>query len=333
MEEGKLFKQLRQARGFTLAHLSDDLNSRSFISKFETGASNISLHRLEHLLGKINVSFEEFLYLRALDQGTAHFEHVLYTPMYLTSVFIEQLDQVLAINKDAYSSAESMQRGIRQITALKKEIADKQDSTFILLYADSIQHTFKVNLEANVAQTQTEAQTQREHFFETYRIRTRPVVSYLLKVDDWGVYEVLLFRYFQFLFPIDTSHRLLKTAISRTQKESGLAVMREVQLDLLFSTFSTFINFRHFEWAKEALDLAEEILFDRGDLLNSANLLCYQGWYWYILGNIEKGIQKFDQGLSVFRILKQPKQVSLWEMILKSVKKNALDPNRYLVFR
>lgn len=174
---------------------------------------------------------------------------------------------------------------------------------------------------------------QTDQFFETYRLRTRPVVSYLLKVDDWGVYEVLLFRYFQFLFPVETSHRLLKTAISRTKKETGLAVMREVQLDLLFSTFSTFINFRYFEWAKEVLAIAEEVLFNRGDLLNSTNLLCYQGWYWYILGDTEKGMQKFEQGLSVLRILKQPELVNVWEKMVKIIKKNAIDSSKYMVFR
>lgn len=327
MEEGKLFKQLRQARGITLNQLADQHNSRSFISKFETGASNISLHRLEHLLGKINVSFEEFLYLRALDHGVANFEHLLHTPIYLTSIFVAQLNQILAINKDAYSTRETLQHGLAQITALKEEILTTQDNTYILLYADFMQHIFKINLEEGHTQFQTEL------FFEDYRLRTRPLVSYLLTVDDWGVYEVLLFRYFQFLFPVDTAHRLLKTAISRTKKESGLAVMHDMQLDLLFSTFCTFINFRHMEWAKEALVLAEDILFDRGDLLNSTNLLCYQGWYWYILGDTEKGMQKFEQGLAVFRVLKQPDLVSSWEKIIKIVKQNAMDPGRYLMFR
>ncbi|WP_430610802.1 helix-turn-helix domain-containing protein [Enterococcus sp. DIV0876] len=327
MEEGKLFKQLRQARGFTLAQLSDTQNSRSFISKFESGASNITLHRLAHLLEKINVSFEEFLYLRGLSQGKADFSNLLQTPMYLTSSFIEQLDRILAINKDVYSSNETLQRGLKQMTALKEEIAATHGNGFILLYVDFMTHIFQINLEEENTQVRT------DQFFETYRLRTRPVVSYLLKVDDWGVYEVLLFRYFQFLFPVETSHRLLKTAISRTKKETGLAVMREVQLDLLFGTFSTFINFRHFEWAKEVLAIAEEVLFNRGDLLNSTNLLCYQGWYWYILGDTEKGMQKFEQGLSVLRILKQPELVNVWEKMVKIIKKNAIDSSKYMVFR
>ena len=56
MEEGKLYRQLRKERGYTIAHVADEQNSRSFISKFEQGASSISIHRLERLLENIHVT-------------------------------------------------------------------------------------------------------------------------------------------------------------------------------------------------------------------------------------------------------------------------------------
>ncbi|MFW7431207.1 helix-turn-helix domain-containing protein [Vagococcus carniphilus] len=40
MNEGELFRKLRKDRGFSLEQVSDEINSVSFISKFEKGQSN-----------------------------------------------------------------------------------------------------------------------------------------------------------------------------------------------------------------------------------------------------------------------------------------------------
>ncbi|MDT2598296.1 helix-turn-helix transcriptional regulator [Enterococcus hulanensis] len=66
-----IFRELRKDRGLSLQDLTDEINSRSFISKFEKGDSKISFHRLEHLLERLNVSMEEFLYLRAKSRGAS----------------------------------------------------------------------------------------------------------------------------------------------------------------------------------------------------------------------------------------------------------------------
>ena len=63
MNEGELFRKLRKDRGFSLEQVSDEINSVSFISKFEKGQSNISFLRFERLLQNVNVSMDEFLYL------------------------------------------------------------------------------------------------------------------------------------------------------------------------------------------------------------------------------------------------------------------------------
>ena len=55
MDEGKLFRKLRKDRGLSLEQVSDELNSVSFISKFETGNSNIRVNSMKQLLEKVNV--------------------------------------------------------------------------------------------------------------------------------------------------------------------------------------------------------------------------------------------------------------------------------------
>jgi len=85
MEEGKLYRQLRKERGYTIAQVADEQNSRSFISKFEQGASSISIHRLERLLENIHVTVEEFYYLRAQQKGIKSHDNLMSFPSYMTS--------------------------------------------------------------------------------------------------------------------------------------------------------------------------------------------------------------------------------------------------------
>lgn len=328
MEEGKLYRQLRKERGYTIAQVADEQNSRSFISKFEQGASSISIHRLERLLENIHVTVEEFYYLRAQQKGIKSHDNLMSFPSYMTSEFMDLLDRILGINKEAFLSNAHAQRSKEGLEEMRSElIAASKQHSFVFLYLEITKEIHEINLSG------PKPNHSSSDYMEKLRTKTRPVISYLTKVDNWGVYEILLFRYFQFLFPVETSYHLLQIAISRTKKEQGLSLMREIQMDLIFSCFTTFVNFRRLEWAKEVLTIAEELLADRGDMLNSTHLLCYQGWYWYIYGDQEKGLLKIDQGLSIFRVLKQTKMVNLWERSLHSIKKNAEEPNSYLMFR
>jgi transcriptional regulator with XRE-family HTH domain len=95
MNEGQLFRKLRKDRGLSLEQVADEMNSVSFISKFEKGNSNISMHRLERLLQNINVSFEEFLYLRELDNAPDLNQTLKVLRGYLTSDFYFSLAEIM----------------------------------------------------------------------------------------------------------------------------------------------------------------------------------------------------------------------------------------------
>ncbi|MFC3928703.1 Rgg family transcriptional regulator [Streptococcus caprae] len=57
---GKVYRQMRQARGFSINQLEDDHVSKSMISKFERGVSDLSATRLLHLISKLNITPSEF---------------------------------------------------------------------------------------------------------------------------------------------------------------------------------------------------------------------------------------------------------------------------------
>lgn len=324
MDEGQLFRKLRKDRGLSLEQVSDELNSVSFISKFEKGNSNISMHRLERLLENVNVSFEEFLYLRQLNQNPNLNEELKVLRGYLTSDFYFLLADLMRVVSDINKSG--FKKGIEEMTEIREKLNPKVSwQNYLIIYCDVCLFTYESNLDESKRKTV-------ESIMENINLITKPIVSYLYKVEDWGLFEVLLFRLFLFSFKESQIKQLLTIALSRTKKESQLPVMATYKLDIVFSSFSHFVNFRNKEWAKETLILARNLLKDEKDLMNSTFLLFYEGWYTIIFEEKEKGLQSCHQALSIFRILDQPSLENKFQIILKSVLKNKEEPSQYLLF-
>ncbi|WP_427108751.1 helix-turn-helix domain-containing protein [Lysinibacillus xylanilyticus] len=60
MNYGETFKNIRISKGYSLKEVAEGIVSSSFLSKFERGESDISLSNFYLLLGKLNISLEEY---------------------------------------------------------------------------------------------------------------------------------------------------------------------------------------------------------------------------------------------------------------------------------
>lgn len=58
---GETFKELRKARGYTQGDISDEIVSRSLISKFENGTSMLAADKLFHVISNLNMTPNEFV--------------------------------------------------------------------------------------------------------------------------------------------------------------------------------------------------------------------------------------------------------------------------------
>lgn len=324
MNEGKLFRKLRKDRGLSLEQVADEMNSVSFISKFEKGNSNISMHRLERLLQNINVSFEEFLYLRELDKEPNLNETLKVLRGYLTSDFYFSLAEIMGTS--SIINEIGFKEGINRMKKYKANMNPKISwQKFVSIYCDVCIYTYESNLDES-------DRIEAGSVMKEIRYLSKPVVSYLYKVEDWGVFEVLLFRMFFFSFTLEQVSHLLKIAISRTKKEARLQVMANLKLDVLFSAFSYFVNFRHEKESEDTLVTARNLLKNEKDLMNSTFLLFYEGWHNVIFGDMEKGLQSCHQAISIFKILEQPVLENRFQLVLKNILKNKAEPDSYYMF-
>jgi Rgg/GadR/MutR family transcriptional activator len=60
---GPTLRKIRKQKGLSMKELAKDSLSVSFLSKFERGESDISLTSMNQLLTRLNVSFDEFLFI------------------------------------------------------------------------------------------------------------------------------------------------------------------------------------------------------------------------------------------------------------------------------
>ena len=57
----EIFKALRKASGYTQTDVSDDVVSKSLISKFENGTAMLAADKLLHIISKLNMTPNEFV--------------------------------------------------------------------------------------------------------------------------------------------------------------------------------------------------------------------------------------------------------------------------------
>lgn len=325
--DGKLFRQLRKDRGLRLQDVADEVNSVSFISKFEKENSNISFYRLEHLLEQINVSLEEFLYLRDQAAEPKLYHYLSEQPFFMTGKFTFYLNQIFKSN-DEVNASRDFNQGVHQMRELSQTFTEKnRGEKFLKLLCQLLRLCYQLN-----DRREQEEPIKLNTFFDELQTLSEPVVNYLYNVENWGVFEVLLFCFFQFSFPVETVHQLLRTAVSRIEKEVGVQLMQRMKFELLFGTCATFINFQKLTWAKEVLVETEKLLHDQGDLLNSTKLLFYQGWVKIISGSLKSGKQNCEQAISIFRILKQPTMQRMYEEMLQGIMINQANQEDFIIF-
>lgn len=202
--DGAVFRQLRHNHQLTLAQVADDHNSIAFISKFEQGKSNISFSRLTHLLYRINISVEEFVFIRDLQSGvvpTSNDPNFVYNTL-THRAFVEVLDY-----QDRFSTQEPTPADYAYF--LKKEqewqaryAQDHNRQTrfelisiqlFRLTMIDRVKQLNQPSPFKSVADAMAQLQTL-----------AKPVVSYLYSVEIWNYFELYWFRHLMVALPTAT---------------------------------------------------------------------------------------------------------------------------------
>lgn len=149
---GKTLRKIRVGKQVSICSLADETLSKSQISRFERGESEISCARLINILDKLHTSLEEFMIIHN-DESASNTDTFFNLMKYIRKAYFAQntaaLMNLLSTNSDF------------KLNSFEKTMVK------------SIVHT----LNNNVRPTKEEMQL---------------LIDYLFKVEKWGYYEITL---------------------------------------------------------------------------------------------------------------------------------------------
>lgn len=314
---GTLFKNLRRDRHLTLTEIASDQISIAAISKFERGLADMTFQRFEYLLGRINVSLEEFLFLRAWHNGeigqTAMSAYRFNSQ--IDAAFINRMKQLANLTKQVQPQAVINQLQTEIDQYLRPPVTRK--NRFMALGIQFYQTIIRVNRDESEKEAAQRSLTQT--LVQVEKI-AQPFVSYVYSIENWGYFELLFFLLLHTAIPNATKHQLLPIAVKRSVQYQSFSPIQGLRYDLLFGLFSDFINARQLAWAKEALTLIDQVLKTEHDLTHANRLLFCRGWYTLVAGDEDEGVKTCRQAISIEHILNQPRAAQHYTEILANVR-------------
>ncbi|MFT8813494.1 helix-turn-helix domain-containing protein [Oenococcus sp.] len=224
---GKALRKLRLSKGMTLKETASGILSVSFLGKVENGENSISIENLVHVLQKLGVSMNEFMFLaNAVDNTDERFEEKLY-------FFVHEKD-ALGLEKFSQNPC--------NFNSQNKIIADNQRS-LVQLYLDAL---------------------QQKPFDPA---ACKHIIDYLLSSDYWGLYEVELLGQSIFAFSDDSIPTVVRNTIKKIYYfEDAPSLKREIQTVLL-NINAKLIKSLNFSNANLLLSYIEKNLADTDWLL------------------------------------------------------------------
>ena len=197
---GETFRTIREQKGYTMKQVSQGIVSISFLSKFERGASDISLTLFIKLLQRVSVTFEEFQFLHNNNRT-------------------DMLETFFQEASNAY-----MNRNLGQIDHLKKQELDKWKKTgmepfrcnaiMLNVYESIVRWTKFVSAEGDL-----------EFLYD-----------YLFKVEVWGYYEFRLYNSTILLMNPEMVITLSETVYKKSDQMKQHPKLHKVIISIMLNT-------------------------------------------------------------------------------------------------
>lgn len=287
MTYGETFRYFRKSKDLTLKQVADHVNSMSLIGQFETDQCHISIERFVHLLEQIGVSYDEFQLKR---QGTTR------------------------------SAVQQQIHDYRQLTSIETVIAaDGQHISEQILLArldqlaaeNQNQHNLQL---AHMVQLETYYFTHSDDDTTDYPLA---IQYYLTQVDDWGLYELALFKHCIRAFPVDVSWQLLRNVSKKAALVKTLPGYASEVCNVYFSAITGFIVRHNLAKAWQTWRLAKSFCEAEDDAESALCLPAMAGWITLHEGHEDKARALFNETLHYFQLLHFQKAYNHWHEIIE----------------
>lgn len=244
---GKTLRFIRTSKQVSINKLADDVISKSQLSRFERGESEISCSKLNHLLNKLNTSFDEFL---IINRG------------------FSDDDFKIMINEIRDSTASS---DIQNIIKILESYQNKDKSTlknFEITLLKSILNNYSKDIYPSKSELDE-------------------LVDYLFKVEHWGYYEISLFGNCFRQLTYQTIFSLTKELLNKIRYYIRAESNKRLVIQLTINCLIVSIDKEYFENARYLLKKVECLLNSETSFYEKTVFIYASGYLLYKEGNLD----------------------------------------------
>lgn len=244
---GKTLRFIRTSKQVSINKLADDVISKSQLSRFERGESEISCSKLNHILNKLNTSFDEFL---IINRG------------------FSDDDFKIMINEIRDSTASS------DIQNLKKNLESYQnkDKSTLKNFEITLLKSILNNYSKDIYPSKSELDE---------------LVDYLFKVEHWGYYEISLFGNCFRQLTYQTIFSLTKELLNKIRYYIRAESNKRLIIQLTINCLIVSIDKEYFENARYLLKKVECLLNSETSFYEKTVFIYASGYLLYKEGNLD----------------------------------------------
>ncbi|GGA72437.1 helix-turn-helix domain-containing protein [Ornithinibacillus halotolerans] len=290
---GKTLREIRKQKGVTLKELADGICSVSFLSKFETDASDITLGLFTRILDKLMLTMDEFLFI-----------HNDFQP--------SQLEQFFKKVKGAYFS-----RNATLLKELKEEELRKWKQYGVETYHCN---ALMIQVSERIVSKKIIDEDVQAHDIKV-------LTDYLFQVEVWGYYELMLYNGTILLLQPEMAILLSRTAYEKSARYQEFDKVKVAISSVLFNTIIFLLGpVNRFEepltYEKEIaefLSYLEQVSISERNLLERIQLMELKGAYELRSGNKRDGIAKIEEAVLILNKLKAHQLAKNMESYLQQI--------------
>ena len=274
---GKVFREFRISKNYSLKEAAGEACSTSQLSRFELGESDLATSRFFEILDNIHVTLENFI---DKARNFQHHEHV------------SLMAQIIPLY---YSN------DIAGFQKLQREQLEKAKSSTNSLY-------FELNwilLQGLIC--------QRDASYSMKQSDLDKVADYLFQSDEWTMYELILFGNLYSFYDVDYVARLGKEVMEREDFYKEIGRHRKLVLILALNCYQHCLENFAFENASYFEAYVEKIICN-GIKLYERNIFHYlKGFSLYQKGQCKEGCKQMQEAMHIFDLLGLPEQVAYYQ--------------------
>lgn len=260
---GAVFHELRVSRGLSIVELMDDLVSKSTISRFERMESDITFEKLVHLLNKLKVSMDEFVYLTSEKQQKTS--------------SLELLSKTILDND----------------TPALRKLIDNEWTTFTEttdIYSRLIATALECHYKSMIGEK------------VSFNSNLQFLADYFFRCNLWTQFDVVLFSDSMSYLPVDTAIVISKEIAKKTKKFHNNRQSLETIINTLENITLVCLENDRIDDAKKFLAIIDQLDMDETFVLERVILKFVKGIYMIKIGESDEGNRLAEESLNAMHL-------------------------------